>query len=48
MSNVTKDTIKETMKGRPEEHLKIILYLAELFKGEEDTINKYVKNELNI
>lgn len=44
MSDVTKNTIKEIMKGRSEEHRKIILYLAELLKGEEDTINEYVKN----
>ena len=47
MSNVNVDTIKETMKRLPEEQQKIILYLTRIFEGEEDTINEYVKNELN-
>ncbi|MDR3598520.1 hypothetical protein [Clostridium sp.] len=46
MSNVTKDTIKETIKGLPEEQQEIILHLAEIFEGEEETINEYVRNEL--
>lgn len=46
MSNITKDTIKETMADLPEEQQEIILYLAEIFEGEEETINEYVKNEL--
>ena len=47
MSNITKETIIETMKDLPEDQQEIILYLTEIFKGEEDTINEYVKNELN-
>jgi hypothetical protein len=46
MRNVTKDTIMETIKGLPEEQQEIILHLAEIFEGEENTINEYVKNEL--
>ncbi|OOM74469.1 hypothetical protein CLPUN_39220 [Clostridium puniceum] len=46
MSNVTKDTIMETMKGLPEEQQEIILHLTEIFEGEEETINEYIKNEL--
>jgi hypothetical protein len=47
MSTITQDTIKETMKDLPEDQQEIILYLTEIFKGEEDTINEYVKNEFN-
>ncbi|MDR3596582.1 hypothetical protein [Clostridium sp.] len=47
MSNVTKDTIKETIKGLPEEQQEIILHLADIFEGEDEVINEYVKNELN-
>ncbi|OOM71136.1 hypothetical protein CLPUN_51280 [Clostridium puniceum] len=46
MRNVTKDTIMETMKRLPEEQQEIILHLMEIFEGEEETINEYVKNEL--
>ena len=46
MSNVTKDTIMKTMKGLPEEQQEIILHLTEIFEGEEETINEYIKNEL--
>ena len=47
MNNVTKDTIVETMKHLSEEQQEIILHLVEIFKGEEETINEYVKNELS-
>ncbi len=46
MDKVTIDTILETIKGLPEEQQEIILYLTDIFKGEEETINEYVKNEL--
>jgi hypothetical protein len=46
MSNVNIDKIKETIKDLPEDEQEIILYLTEIFKGEEDTINEYLKNEL--
>jgi len=46
MNDVNIDTIKDTMKNLPEETQEIILYLAEIFEGEEDSINEYVKNEL--
>jgi hypothetical protein len=46
MSNITKDTIEKTMEGRPKEHVRIILYLAEMFKGQEGIINENVKNKL--
>jgi len=46
MSNANIDKIKETIKDLSEEDQEIILYLTEIFKGEEDTINEYVKNEL--
>ncbi|MDR3595826.1 hypothetical protein [Clostridium sp.] len=47
MSNITKDTIMETIKGLPEEQQEIVLHLVEIFEGEEEVINEYVKNELN-
>lgn len=40
------DTIKDTIKDLSEEEQEIILHLTEIFEGEEDTINEYVKNEL--
>jgi len=46
MSNANIDKIKETIKYLPEDEQEIILYLTEIFKGEEDTINEYVKTEL--
>ncbi|EHI98066.1 hypothetical protein CDLVIII_1367 [Clostridium sp. DL-VIII] len=46
MGKVTIDTILETIKGLPEEQQEIILYLTDIFQGEEETINEYVKNEL--
>lgn len=47
MSKVTKEAIMEAAKGLTEEQQEVILYLAEIFEGDEDTINEYVKNELN-
>lgn len=46
MGKVTIGTILETIKGLPEDQQEIILYLTDIFKGEEETINEYVKNEL--
>ncbi len=46
MNKVTIDTILETIKGLPEEQQEIILYLADIFRGEEETINEYVRKEL--
>ncbi|CUU48226.1 hypothetical protein [Clostridium beijerinckii] len=46
MKDVTIDTIKDTIRDLPEEEQEVILYLAEIFKGEEENINEYVKNEL--
>ena len=46
MSEITLDTIQETIKNLPEEKREIIIHLAEIFKGEEDKINEYIKNEL--
>ncbi len=46
MNKVTIDTILETIKELPEEQQEIILYLSDIFQGEEETINEYVKNEL--
>ncbi|WP_315074404.1 hypothetical protein [uncultured Clostridium sp.] len=46
MNKVTIDTILETIKGLPEDQQEIILYLTDIFKGEEETINEYVKKEL--
>ncbi|VDG73463.1 Uncharacterised protein [Clostridium carnis] len=36
----------ETIKNMNIEHQEIILKLADVFKGEEDTIIEYVKKEL--
>lgn len=46
MKEVTIDTIKETIKEFPENDQEIIIRLAEIFEGEEETINEYCKNEL--
>lgn len=46
MKNVNIDTIKDTIKDFTEEEQETILYLAEIFEGEEETINEYVKSEL--
>ncbi|HBJ2623470.1 hypothetical protein HYH43_07005 [Clostridium botulinum] len=46
MSDITMDTIKETIKDLPEQQQDIIIHLAEVFEGEEETINEYVKREL--
>ena len=42
MSNVTLDTIKETVKSLIEEKQEIGLYLTEIFEGEENEINEYM------
>jgi len=42
MKDVTIDTIRDL----PEDEQETILHLAEIFEGEEDIINEYVKNEL--
>ncbi len=44
MSKVTIDTILETIKKLPEEQQEIILYLTDIFEGEKEAINEYVKN----
>jgi len=46
MKDVTIDRIKDTIRDLPEEEQETILHLAEIFEGEEDTINEYIKNEL--
>lgn len=46
MKDVNADTIKETIKYLPEDEQEIILHLTEIFEGEEENINEYVKNEL--
>ncbi|WP_196244881.1 hypothetical protein [Clostridium beijerinckii] len=46
MKDVNIDTIKETIKHLPEDEQEIILHLTEIFEGEEENINEYVKNEL--
>lgn len=45
MSKITKDTILETLKGLSEEQQEIVLYLADIFEGEEETILEYCKKE---
>ena len=47
MSDINIKALIETIKDLPEDKQEIILYLAEIFRGEEDIINEYVKNELN-
>lgn len=46
MKDVNIDTIRDTIKSLPEEEQEVILHLTEIFKGEEYTINEYVKSEL--
>ncbi|NSA90414.1 hypothetical protein [Clostridium beijerinckii] len=43
MKDVNIDTIKETIKYLPEDEQEIILHLTEIFEGEEENINEYVK-----
>lgn len=45
VTKVTIDTISETIKELPKDEQEIILYLADIFQGVEETINEYVKNE---
>ena len=47
MSDINIKELIETIKDLPEAKQEIILYLTKIFKGEEDIINEYVKNELN-
>lgn len=47
MSDVNIDKIKESIKDLEEDEQEIILHLAEIFEGEEDIVNEYLKNELN-
>ena len=47
MSDINIKAIIETIKDLPEDEQETILYLTEVFKGEEDMINDYIKNELN-
>lgn len=47
MSDINIKALIETIKDLPEDDQESILYLTQIFKGEEDTINDYVKNELN-
>ncbi len=46
MKNVTIDTIKDTIRCLSEEEQEIILHLTEIFAGEEEAINEYIKNEI--
>ncbi|MFT8352463.1 hypothetical protein [Clostridium saccharoperbutylacetonicum] len=45
MKNVTIDTIKDIIRDLPEGEQEVILYLAEIFEGEEDKIIEYCKKE---
>ncbi len=47
MSDTNIKAIIETIKDLPVDEQETILQLTEIFKGEEDTINEYLKNELN-
>jgi len=47
MSDINIKAIIETIKDLPEDEQETILYLTEVFKGQEDMINDYIKNELN-
>lgn len=46
MNELTMDNINETVKILSEEEQEIIEYLSEIFEGEEEKINEYIKNEL--
>jgi len=46
MSDINIKAIIETIKDLPEDEQETILYLTQVFKGEEDIINDYFKNEL--
>ena len=47
MSEINIKEVIEKIKDLPVDEQETILYLTQIFKGEEDTINEYVKNELN-
>ncbi|WP_224033707.1 hypothetical protein [Clostridium gelidum] len=47
MSDITIKALIETIKDLPEDDKETILYLTQIFKGEENIIIDYVKNELN-
>ncbi|HEX9027481.1 MAG TPA: hypothetical protein VF839_13590 [Clostridium sp.] len=46
MSDINIKQLIETIKDLPEEQQETILYLTQIFKGEEETINEYIKNGL--
>jgi len=47
MSEINIKEVIETIKDLPEDTQETILYLTQIFKGEEETINEYIQNELN-
>lgn len=46
MNELIIDNINETVKILPEKEQEIIEHLSEIFEGEEEKINEYIKNEL--
>lgn len=46
MSDINIKAIIETIKDLPEDEQETILYLTQVFKDEEETVNDYFKNEL--
>lgn len=46
MNDMNIKAIIETIKDLPEDEQETILYLTQVFKDEEETINDYLKNEL--
>lgn len=43
---VTKEGIIESIKALPENQQEILRYLMNIFEGEEETINNFIKKEL--
>lgn len=46
MNELIVDNINKTVKVLSEEEQEIIEHLSEIFEGEEEKINEYIKNEL--
>lgn len=47
MSEINIKEVIEMIKDLPEDRQETILCLTQIFKGEEEAINEYIKDELN-
>lgn len=47
MGNIIEKTVLETIRGLSEDDQEIVLYLADIFRGEEDALCEYCRNEFS-